>query len=77
MDRTDDAVVNVRCRHTEVRFQIDLSALQLLILDEADKMVDSRRGFGYDVAEIFSMIPDETRVGLQFGAGSNSEPAVL
>ncbi|VDP00568.1 unnamed protein product [Heligmosomoides polygyrus] len=44
--------------------KIDLSALQLLILDEADKMVDSRRGFGYDVAEIFSMIPDETRANI-------------
>ncbi|KAK6049300.1 DEAD/DEAH box helicase [Cooperia oncophora] len=45
--------------------KLNLSELQLLIIDEADKMTDSSRGAGYDVSEILSRIPEETRQKLQ------------
>ncbi|KAK5971701.1 hypothetical protein GCK32_004091 [Trichostrongylus colubriformis] len=48
------------------RFEkLNLSELELLIIDEADKMTDSLRGFGFEVSEILSRIPDETRQRLQ------------
>ncbi|KAK6025947.1 helicase protein, partial [Ostertagia ostertagi] len=45
--------------------RLNLSELQLLIIDEADKMTDSTRGFGYDISDILSRIPEETRVSWQ------------
>ncbi|ETN79170.1 helicase protein [Necator americanus] len=41
--------------------KLDLSQLKLLIIDEADKMVDISRGFGFDVQNILSKIPQETK----------------
>ncbi|KAL6741226.1 hypothetical protein Aduo_014501 [Ancylostoma duodenale] len=43
------------------RNKLDLSQLKLLIIDEADKMVDISRGFGLEVHTILSKIPQDTR----------------
>ncbi|WKY10996.1 hypothetical protein Q1695_002946 [Nippostrongylus brasiliensis] len=40
--------------------KIDLSLLQFLVLDEADKMVDLR-GFGYELPALIEAIPEETK----------------
>ncbi|XGW03221.1 hypothetical protein V3C99_014875, partial [Haemonchus contortus] len=45
--------------------KLNLSELQLLVIDEADKMTDSLRGFGFEVSEILSRIPEKTREKLQ------------
>ncbi|EYC19812.1 hypothetical protein Y032_0023g733 [Ancylostoma ceylanicum] len=46
------------------RHKLDLSQLKLLIIDEADKMVDISRGFGLEVHTILSKIPEDTRESL-------------
>ncbi|CAJ0592142.1 unnamed protein product [Cylicocyclus nassatus] len=55
---------------------IDLSNLKLLIIDEADKMVDISRGFGLDVHTILSKIPEDVKEKLvvaEFSATFYSE----
>ncbi|KJH45238.1 DEAD/DEAH box helicase [Dictyocaulus viviparus] len=65
MMKIDHEIVIATCGGVLQAFmyqKLDLSNLKMLVIDEADKMVDESRGFGYEVAQIFSHVPKDVIV---------------